>query len=314
MTINHTYLQRPCPQCFAEGLSSGIEVSTGTAVTERSFDDLASYWWGFRNKNIFFDYTRCKKCEQLYCREYFTAGQLSHLYEFMPDNSAGVDQGVLAKTQEKYIEFLYSFSPRGAVYLEIGPDLGQSASAALSLGMKKDSPIQKLIFVEPNKNVHENLLRVSQQLAPEIYGDIQQVPGGDAKVTETVMIHVLDHLVDPSSYLGTIRSLSSIDSLLLIVVHDEHCLLRRLLGRRFPPFTLQHPQLFNKKTLESFLGLNGYEVLEVKKSTNYFPIRHLASTLLTVLGLKKSLARFFPEWTVPLRLGNLIAVARLKNN
>jgi hypothetical protein len=67
--------------------------------------------------------------------------------------------------------------------------------------------------------------------------------------------------------------------------------------------------LFNRRTLRNFLEINGFRVLNIKKTRNYFPINHLVETLFTLVGVNKKYAKLFPKWNVPLRLGNIMAVA-----
>ena len=308
MTMNSTYLQRKCPQCSTENLKSKGDVAPKIEASSLPFEELSQYWWGFRKDNLFFDYTRCGKCGQLYCDQYFTSGQLAMLYDQMPDNTDGVDKAVLAKTQKSYIDFLFRYKKPGKVYPEVGPDLGQSAEAAIKIGMASKSPIQKLMFVEPNTAAHHVLSRFSTTTETVIASEISQLET-DAQINGIVMIHVLDHLLQPSEYMEQLHKLSDVDCQILIVVHDESCLLRKILGRRFPPFTLQHPHLFNRGTLRNFLEINGFRVLNIKKTRNYFPINHLVETLFTLVGVNKKYAKLFPKWNVPLRLGNIMAVA-----
>src|SRR6266511_1817122 len=83
-----------------------------------------------------------------------------------------------------------------------------------------------------------------------------------------------------------------------------------LLGRRWPPYTLQHPQLFSQRSLATLLQASGFEVIETIKTTNYFPLPFLMGAALTVFGLPE---RFVPAGDAPLvglKLGNIGTVAR----
>jgi len=82
------------------------------------------------------------------------------------------------------------------------------------------------------------------------------------------------------------------------------------LGRRWPPYTLQHPQLFSQRSIATLLQTSGFEVVETVKTTNYFPLLFLMRAALTVFGLPE---RLVPERTVPLlglKLGNIGTIAR----
>ena len=309
MEKNTTYPFRKCPQCFHSRNNPDVELKPNSNAASFTFEELSQFWWGFRKNNTFFDYIRCSNCSQLYCYQYFDETQLNSLYDLMPDNTDGVKHETLARTQSSYINFLYKFRNPSGIYLEIGPDLGQSTEAAVRVGKSRNSPISKAVLVEPNKAVHETLRTINHDIEVSLVTDISELVA-NSMAGEAVVIHVLDHLLDPSKYLLNIREQLRPGGLILIVVHDERCMLRKILGRRFPPFTLQHPQLFNRSTLRNFLIFN---VLKIKKTTNYFPLSHLAATLCRVVGINEKYSKVFPKWVVPLRLGNIMVVAEVVN-
>ena len=124
------------------------------------------------------------------------------------------------------------------------------------------------------------------------------------------MIHVLDHLLQPKDFLQEIKASLEPGGVVLIVTHDCGSTLARVLGRRWPPYTLQHPQLFSQRSIATLLRASGLEVVESVKTTNYFPLPFLMRAGLTVLGLPE---RLVPEGTAPLlglKLGNIGTIAR----
>jgi hypothetical protein len=123
-------------------------------------------------------------------------------------------------------------------------------------------------------------------------------------------IHVYDHLVNLREELATLSRLSISDSRILIVVHDESSLLRRLINKKWPPFCLQHPQLFNPSTIKKALLQAGFEDIEIAKSTNWFPITHIAGMACSLFGIRGTWTKRLPKTEIPLRLGNMIIVAK----
>jgi hypothetical protein len=97
---------------------------------------------------------------------------------------------------------------------------------------------------------------------------------------------------------------------LMIVTHNVRSALARLLGHRWPPYTLQHPVLFSPRALRMLLTSAGFEVLEIIPTTNYFPLTFLLGAALTVVGLP---ALRIPEYRgleIGLKLGNISTLAR----
>jgi hypothetical protein len=124
------------------------------------------------------------------------------------------------------------------------------------------------------------------------------------------MIHVLDHTLEPAALLRDVFNALEPGGVLMVVTHNVRSSLARLLGRRWPPYTLQHPVLFSPRALRMLLASAGLEVLEILPTTNYFPLTFLLSAALTVVGVP---ARRIPEYQGPeigLQLGNICTLAR----
>ena len=255
---------------------------------------------------IFFTYLKCRECGAHYCPLYYSAEQLRHLYERQPENMADVPLGSRARTQAGYLEALRRHSRMAGGLLEIGADIGLFAQACADAGQ-----FDRLWLAEPNRAVHAQLERRFAGRHATILGAMSpaaEVPPG--AISTAVMIHVLDHLPDPGSVLRDVFRTLEPGGVLMIVTHDARSWLARLLGRRWPPFTLQHPQLFSPQAMRSLVTASGFEVLEITRTTNYFPAAFLLRAGLTVFGLP---AKGIPEqWgpDIAVKLGNICTVAR----
>jgi hypothetical protein len=131
----------------------------------------------------------------------------------------------------------------------------------------------------------------------------------DHSASTAVMIHVLDHLLDPIATLGEIRQKLKPGARLLLVTHDESSLLRRIFGWRWPAFCLQHPQIYSPQSMHKLLETAGFEVLDRRKTVNFFEISFLLRHLLWALGIKVQYAPSFWRLTIGLKLGNMMTIA-----
>jgi hypothetical protein len=122
------------------------------------------------------------------------------------------------------------------------------------------------------------------------------------------MVHVLDHLIDPAALLKQVHAKLRPDGALMIVTHNEKSLLRRVLGKRWPPFCLQHPELYNPKSIERLLTTHGFSNVEVRRSVNHFPIPFLGKYAAQTLGFKVEKLPL-PNVNVGLKLGNILTLA-----
>lgn len=295
-----------CPACGCE--QSLQHVCSQPDAESLAFEALKQSWFGFFKKKIFFTYHRCASCGQLYCPVYFTEEALGRLYGSMPDNTAGLHNANLVNTQKKYFELLLKHNPPPGDYFELGPDIG-----LLSQFATKQMKGGKLWLYEPNVAVHAQLKSRTGRCEHEIrteMKDFSAVPDGSIGIC--VMIHVLDHLPDARAIMSQLARKLRPDGLVLIVTHDERSLLARLLGSRWPAYCLQHPHLFNRDSTRKFLNQCGLEAVETVKTVNYFPVLYLFRHLSYALGL-----RFVRHWSangfvVPVKLGNIATIARLK--
>jgi hypothetical protein len=123
------------------------------------------------------------------------------------------------------------------------------------------------------------------------------------------MIHVLDHLLNPAATLKELRAKMHKDAILLIVTHDEGSLLPKVVGKNWPAYCLQHPQIYNKSTIRTLLEKCDFKVLEQNKTVNHFPIAFLAKHLLWGFGVRVKDMPSLGHAVVGLKLGNMMTLA-----
>jgi SAM-dependent methyltransferase len=191
-------------------------------------------------------------------------------------------------------------------YLELGPDIG-----LLTRELARNDAYSEVILLEPNVNVRDALEKNSSGLpSPRISElDLKDEKLPDASLSAVVMVHVFDHLYDLSGYLQELHRVTKPGGRMFIVTHNADCLLARVLKARFPPYALQHPQLFTPASITEVLARHGFEVVKVEKTTNYFPIAYLVRAVMDIFGLP---SRWIPNLENPMLgigLGNIATVA-----
>lgn len=270
------------------------------------WSDLHADWTGYFKEKTFFTYARCSDCGLLYNPVYFAPAALSELYRHMPDNTAGQAEPLLAKTQARYFQFAERSGLADGDYLEVGPDTGLLLPPAI-----RQMPRAKFWLYEPNVAVHPLLARRLRSCRHELrteMADFSAVP--DRTLALVVMIHVLDHLPEPLQTLRQLARKLTPGGRLLIVTHDERSALARMLGPRWLAYCLQHPQLFNPASTRALLHRGGCEVMATRKSVNDFPATYLLKHLLYALGIHAVRPWQWNALPLPLKLGNIITVAR----
>ena len=296
-------IRRNCPMCGTRSGPQDVKVKAPVRAEPLGEDERAAYWRGFRSRSCFFDFAQCATCGLVFCPTYLSESALDRLYSSMPDNTAGASPDVLRHTQEGYIEFLAAQRPLQGTYLEIGPDIGLATEAARSIG-----DLERAVLIEPNLDVHEELRNSGGNVPTTVAPSLEALPT-PAKADNVVLIHVLDHLIDPLQYLVDLRLQLAPDAYLLAVTHNYSSVLRRVLGVRWPPFCLQHPQLFTPETLHALLVRAGFRKVAAAPTRNVLPLTHLVDTGASLVGLNGKWTDRLPDATVRLRLGNIMIVA-----
>lgn len=263
-------------------------------------------WMGlFQDKSIF-SYTRCAECGLLYAPVFFDEPQLQELYANMPPNMDVVPTDALSRTQAGYYEYFKSALPetKGS-FLEIGPDVGLFTRHCAELDQ-----FDKYWLFEPNQAVEQQLKDLMSRRHYQISREISdfRIVSNDS-VSACVMIHVLDHLLNPRDTLVQLRAKMKKDSVMMIVTHDEGSLLAQLLGAKWPAYSLQHPQLYNPESMRSSLANAGLRVTKQVKTQNVFPVSFLTKNLLWSLGFRHQIPEFLPSFSVGLKLGNILTLA-----
>lgn len=296
------YLYRDCPACGSSDACR--EVRAGKAAETMTLDALRPFWAGLFKEKCFFSYHRCRDCGQLYNPVFFTGEQLGQLYARMAPNMDAVGDAAIVATQRGYFARTVEQGGVGGGYLEIGPDVGHIVRAAALHG-----GFNRFWLFEPNEAIHDTLRAAVGGLPATLstgMDDLSSVP--DGSIGLAVMVHVLDHLLDPLAMLTQIRAKLRPGGTLMIVTHDESSLLRHVMGRRWPPFCLQHPELYRPATMKALLGRAGFEDVVVEGSRNVFPLDFLVRQAAWAAGIR---VRRVPLPPVPvgLKLGNILTLA-----
>jgi len=306
MQANH-YLFRQCPVCRNDAKFK-LEVSSEKRAENLSYEELTPYWNGFFKEKMFFSYARCGECELLFAPIFYRPDQLEALYGQMPPNMDLVPIAALLKTQRGYFNELRKYSTLDNGYIEIGPDIG-----IFTVNCSKDGKFDNYWLCEPNKEVADALAKSVGNNKFTIIEDMfgfSTIPDQSASVA--VMIQVLDHLLDPVATLSELKTKLLPDAKLLLVTHNEKSLLRKIVGWKWPAFCLQHPQIYNPHSITNLLEKSGYKVESIGRSTNYFQFSFLLKHLLWTFGIKVKLVPRILNFTIGLKLGNIITIATPK--
>jgi hypothetical protein len=219
----------------------------------------------------------------------------------MPDNTFTAGTQARIKTQKKYFEFIQNEISNGhnSTYLELGADDGVFTNIVAQAQM-----FENIKIIEPNQKSRIKFrARLTSDSKIEFIDTLFHL-NPEEEINLVAAIHVFDHLLNPSEILEKLNKQMGNGGHIFVVVHDENSLLRHLMKYRWPPFHLQHPQLFSQKSMNYLFGKFGFELIKSSRSRNYISTDSLFQFLEAYLGIPNKLISFIPSFTVPLFLGN----------
>ena len=300
------YYHRDCPGCCESVSKPKVVMKSSPRAEDLTFAELKEYWRGFRSKNIFFTYARCTQCGLVYCPAYFSGEQLNDLYSSMEDNTAGEKLDVLNYTQRSYVDILASNTEVSGDWLELGGDIGLLTKHLFDL-----PGVKNISVIEPNIDVHPDLLKLIDGRGTTATNWSGLPP--TERFNGIVGVHVLDHLLDLGDELDRIKACLNNGGSAFFVTHDESSLLRKSLKSKWPPFCLQHPQLFSPKSISNVLEHKGFSSVKVMKTYNKFTLRHIAEVATNVMGFGSPIVKLIPPLAIRLKLGNIATLSRLNS-
>lgn len=304
MATDLKLLERACPTCAAPA-SPPPEVTSRRRAEDLDWEELRQYWDHFFKEKVFFSYSRCPGCGLLHCPKYFDDAMLEKLYSGTQHDMGGVPLSALRRTQRGYFETLKRHSPLRGTLLEVGPDIGLFTELCA-----REGHFDRFLLFEPSRTAHE-------VLAARLAGKDFKIHAGmftpegipERSVTAAVIIHVMDHLIDPKDAMADMLPRLADGAIVLVVTHDESSLMAKVFRRRWPPYCLLHPQLYNPRSMRNFLESAGYKVLEVSKTYNHFPATYLLKHFLSAIGGGRIKVPQLASIQLPLKLGNIITIA-----
>jgi SAM-dependent methyltransferase len=135
----------------------------------------------------------------------------------MAPNMEAVAGDAIAATQRGYYAAARAYGVGTGDYLEIGPDVGHVVRSAVAEGS-----FGHLHLFEPNRAVHPQGAGGRKSGNDPGDHDLAAVP--DGSIGLAVMIHVLDHLIDPLATLATVhRKLRGGGTLLVVTITKRRC-------------------------------------------------------------------------------------------
>lgn len=176
--------------------------------------------------------------------------------------------------------------------LEIGCSNGQFLNEARKFGYK-------VYGIEPHQ---ENCQYARNILGLEVFtGTLSEAELKDKSFDIVVMLHIIEHLPDPSKEVSEIRKKLVSKGLLVIETPKIDNVWYRVLRKKWRQFIPGHYFFFSESTIRKLLEKHGFRVLTIRSIGKTVSLRFLFNRLERLFG---SLASFLSKVVKFLKLDN----------
>jgi 2-polyprenyl-3-methyl-5-hydroxy-6-metoxy-1,4-benzoquinol methylase len=250
----------------------------------------------------------CRQCGLMRANPVLSKDALSVLYAESHAHQPHLYQAA-ADTYGRYFQENFSPFPFQARVLEIGCGPG------FFLKVLMQNNCNQVHGVEPSREAVEQSGELKGLIFNGMFGSGIYPPDYFDLICAFQMF---DHLENPRQFLKDCRDYLKPRGDLFLILHDIKSWPAKILGPHCPMLDIEHPILYDYKTIVKILEANGFTVQKKFSILNRYPLRYWLQLMPLPKGLKTSLLGFLQETPignipVSLGLGNMGIIARKKD-
>jgi SAM-dependent methyltransferase len=250
---------------------------------------------------------RCRHCGHGFRENQPSLEQLAFLYREMDVRVYEAEQGSRSMTAAKHVKLLNSASSKGKLL-----DVGSASGAFLEEALRAGWDAQGL---EPNAELwRKSVARLGEGRV--LNSMLEQAPLPPASFDVITLWDVLEHVVDPGSFLKLCAGLTKPGGMVLLKAPDLNSFTAHILRTKWPLLLPEHLGYFTRASLCACAERAGLRPLSFRRSAvtftaGYFLLRAGQHGIpLARWGGRLIEGSFLGDLRVSLRLGELYVVLR----
>ncbi len=272
--------RKNCPLCGTENIRL---FKTGTIQPENvrteDFKITDSHYGSL------WTFYECKHCRFVFFNPYVPEASIIEFYAQLEDHEYSEEAAGRTRNFETIFKRLKRFQP-GPTLL----DVGAASGIFLQFAQREGFHIQgiepsRFLVAEAQKRYGLNLFN----------GTIETYPTGK-KFSVVTLLDIIEHLVNPDSFMNAVDKLVEDNGLLVIVTPDIHSLAARLTGKSWWHYRIAHINFFNLPALRYLLTAHGYKILLKKKYVWHFSLFYLLTRIFPSLKNTKPTEKALQKW------------------
>lgn len=289
---------RNCPLC-----DSGHEVAA--LFLEENIDRtrLTEFSFSSRKEPEYMNHrmVRCPTCDLVYVVRPPAEEKLAHAYHVAEYDSAEEANDAAKAYVQAMKPVLDRLQWRESV-LEIGTGTGVFLEHLVSAGFTT------LVGIEPSRAA----IAAAPAHRRSWLREAMFAEGDFSPVSFDLIccFMTMEHVRDPRAISVAAMRLLRPGGAFVVVTHDYHSLVNRVLGRRSPIIDVEHMQLFSAASTRFLFEKSGFADVTVRRFVNSYPVRYWNRLLPLPQGIKQATSRVLAKS----KLGNLKLAFSLGNS
>jgi len=262
--------RKACPLCqsediklFKKGTFDPKSVQTENfKITDSRYGSL----WTFFS---------CQNCHFVFSNPYIPEKNIVEFYSQLEDREYSAEAEGRSKNFKTILKRLKGLhrAGQGDSLLDIG------AASGIFLNLAKQEGY-RAAGIEPSESlVEEAKKRYGIRL---FKGTVDDYHPGE-KFSVITLLDIIEHLVEPGTFMTTVDGLLADNGILVIVTPDINSFAARVTGKRWWHFRIAHINFFNLKSLRYLLTKHGYDILLKKKYAWNFSLFYLVTRVFPTL-------------------------------
>jgi 2-polyprenyl-3-methyl-5-hydroxy-6-metoxy-1,4-benzoquinol methylase len=254
-----------CPLCLSPRIALFIKGTIDAENLSAADFKITDSHYGSR-----WTFFSCRNCGFVFANPAPGQGDISKFYSALADEEYSQEEEGRGRNFACILKRLGPLAAPGASLLDVGAASGIFLSLARGAGFR-------VTGIEPSASLVADAERL---YGLKLFrGTVEQFPAGETFGVIT-LLDVLEHVIDPGTFLAAVNALLAPGGMLVIVTPDSGSLAARIMGGRWWHYRAAHLNFFNRRSLDWLLQKNGFVTVRRERFAWNFSAYYLLTRLL----------------------------------
>ncbi|MCP5106573.1 MAG: class I SAM-dependent methyltransferase [bacterium] len=225
----------------------------------------------------------CKNCRFVFSNPYVPEENIVEFYSQLQDREYSTEAEGRTKNFKTIFKRIKRLQKKTGTPDNTLLDIGAAGGIFLHLAQQENYGIEG---IEPSQYL---VNEAKERYNIDLFQGTAEEYKTNKKFSVITLLDIIEHLVEPETFMTTIDNLIEKNGLLVVVTPDVTSLAARLTGKRWWHYRIAHINFFNRHSLRYLLEQHNYEIILKKKYVWNFSLFYLITRIFPLLKNKKTL-------------------------